>query len=98
MQCHVAVQESEPRYPTREEILISIVQSDQVRGQFTNDRRYESNDSREIENGSFSFNMLRWLDVEPIVGDLPQKLFFSGGEGLQTISITMLTQGYACFI
>ena len=47
----------------------------------TNDLRYESNDSREIEKGSFSLSMLRWLEDMVDVGDFCQKLFFSGGEG-----------------
>lgn len=47
----------------------------------TKDLLYESKDSREIENGSFSLSMLRWLEDIVEVGDLAQKLFFSGGEG-----------------
>lgn len=50
-------------------------------GRPTNDRRYESKDSRDIEKGSFSLTRSRWFDdlVEP--GYLRQKLCFSGGEG-----------------
>ena len=47
----------------------------------TKDLRYESNDSREMEKGSFSLIMLRWLEDMVDVGDFCQKLFFSGGEG-----------------
>lgn len=47
----------------------------------TNDLRYDSKDSREIEKGSFSLSMLRWLEDMVDVGDLAQKLFFSVGEG-----------------
>ena len=48
----------------------------------TNDLRYESKDSREIENGSFSLSRLRWFEEEVVdVGVRCQKLGFSGGEG-----------------
>lgn len=47
----------------------------------TKDLRYESNDSREMEKGSFSLSILRWLEDMVDVGDFCQKLFFSGGEG-----------------
>lgn len=55
-------------------------------GRPTNDRRYESKDSRDIEKGSFSSTRLRWLEdlVEP--GYLRQKLCFSGGEGFACVS------------
>ena len=49
----------------------------------TNDLRYDSKDSREIENGSLSLNILRWLDDDEVV--LCQKLFFSGGDGCRKI-------------
>lgn len=46
----------------------------------TNDLLYDSNDSRDIEKGSLSLNIVRWLDdVDEDV--LCQKLFFSVGEG-----------------
>lgn len=47
----------------------------------TKDLRYESNDSRDMEKGSFSLSILRWLEDIVDVGDFCQKLFFSGGEG-----------------
>lgn len=47
----------------------------------TNDLRYDSNDSREIENGSLSLSILRWLDEVVDDAVLCQKLFFSVGEG-----------------
>ena len=47
----------------------------------TKDRRYESNDSRDMEKGSFSLSMLRWEDVVVDVGVRCQKLLFSGGDG-----------------
>jgi hypothetical protein len=48
----------------------------------TNDRRYDSKDSRDIEKGSFSESRLRWFDEEVVdVGVLCQKLFFSVGDG-----------------
>lgn len=48
----------------------------------TKDRRYDSNDSREIVKGSVSFKTARWFD-EVEVRDLllPQKAFFSSGDG-----------------
>lgn len=51
----------------------------------TNDRRYESNDSREMEKGSFSFTRLRWFEDPAEPGYLRQKLCFSGGDGYQSI-------------
>ena len=48
----------------------------------TNDLLYESNDSREILNGSFSLNTLRWLLLVVLRDEDVQKLRFSfGGEG-----------------
>ena len=47
----------------------------------TKDLRYESNDSREMEKGSFSLSMLLWLEDIVDVGDFCQKPFFSVGEG-----------------
>lgn len=47
----------------------------------TKDLRYDSKDSRDIEKGSFSQRRVRWLEETVEVGDLPQKLFFSGGDG-----------------
>ena len=47
----------------------------------TKDLRYDSKDSREMEKGSFSLSMLRWLEDMVDEGDFCQKLFFSGGEG-----------------
>lgn len=35
----------------------------------TNERRYESKDSREIEKGSLSLIALRWYDELVVVGD-----------------------------
>lgn len=59
------------------------------RGSLTNELRYESNDSRDIENGSFSLSMLRWLDVVVDEAVRCQKLFFSVGEGYRVlISVT----------
>lgn len=53
------------------------------RPQLTNDLRYESNDSREILNCSFSSNAHRCNDDDVVDRDdvVPQKLFFSVGDG-----------------
>jgi hypothetical protein len=52
------------------------------------DLRYDSNDSREMEKGSFSVRAERWCEdaVDLPVGDLCQKDFFSGGEGWEVVS------------
>lgn len=52
------------------------------------DRLYDSNDSRDIEKGSFSVRMERWLEevVDLPAGNLCQKDFFSGGEGCEFVS------------
>lgn len=51
-------------------------------GQLTKERRYDSKDSREIVKGSVSLRTLRWFDdVEVRDLLLPQKAFFSSGEG-----------------
>lgn len=57
------------------------------RPEMSNDRLYDSKDSRDIEKGSFSVRMLRWLEelVDLPVGDLCQKDFFSGGEGCEAV-------------
>lgn len=47
----------------------------------TKDRRYESNDSLLIENGSFSSTRSRCFEEPGELGYLRQKLCFSGGEG-----------------
>lgn len=49
--------------------------------EMSNDRRYDSNDSREMEKGSFSDSRLRWLEEVVDVEGLCQKLFFSVGDG-----------------
>jgi len=52
----------------------------------TKERLYESNDSREIENGSFSAMLLREaVDVVEGFDLFGQKLFFSGGEGWKSL-------------
>lgn len=53
----------------------------------TKERRYESNDSREIEKGSFSDKALRALE-EPVgvVGDRYQYDFLSVGEGCSIVN------------
>jgi len=69
--------ESERRYPT----VVSDIQLDSRYSQHTNDLRYESNDSREMLNGS-SLRTLRWLDeLEEPLDLLDQKALRSGGEG-----------------
>jgi hypothetical protein len=55
----------------------------------TNDRRYESNDSREILNGSLSLTRLLWVVLLVVLRDelvWPQKLLRSspGDGGKQT--------------
>lgn len=52
-------------------------------GPLTKDLRYESNDSRDMLNGSCSLSTLRWFDdVVDVFDRLCQKLRFdSGGEG-----------------
>lgn len=49
----------------------------------TNDLRYESNDSRDMLNGSFSSkaHLCSEDDVVDLDAVVPQKLFFSVGEG-----------------
>jgi hypothetical protein len=48
----------------------------------TNDRLYESNDSREIENGSISARLeVVFVDVFECLERCDQKLLSSGGEG-----------------
>ena len=39
--------------------MLGIILKEDIRAWLTKDLRYDSNDSREIEKGSFSFNMLR---------------------------------------
>ena len=54
------------------------------RPDMSKDLRYDSKDSREMENGSFSVRAARLLKAELLDlrgGDLCQKDFFSGGEG-----------------
>jgi hypothetical protein len=53
------------------------------RPEISKDLLYDSNDSREMEKGSFSVRTERgWEEFEDLpVGDLCQKDFFSGGEG-----------------
>lgn len=51
----------------------------------TKERRYESNDSRDIEKGSFSLTRSRWFEdlADP---EYPrQKLGLSGGDGCRSI-------------
>lgn len=50
----------------------------------TNDRRYDSKDSRDIEKGSLSDIRLRWFEDVVDVGVLCQKLFFSVGDGFSS--------------
>lgn len=53
----------------------------------TNDLLYESKDSREIENGSISDSPFIELCAVPEVLDRRgQKLFFSTGDGCETVS------------
>lgn len=49
----------------------------------TKDRLYESNDSREMLNGSFSFKTFRWLcdDLVELLDFSDQKLLVSPGDG-----------------
>lgn len=47
----------------------------------SNDRRYESKDSLDIEKGSLPLRLLLWLDEAAVDGDLCQNDFFSGGDG-----------------
>ena len=48
----------------------------------TNDLRYESKDSRDIENGSFSLRALRAFEEVVVEGDLSHTGFcFSVGDG-----------------
>ena len=72
--------ESGRRCPARDTIRDDVAGC-KLNTWLTKDLRYDSNDSREIEKGSFSLSMLRWLEDMVDVGDLCQKLFFSGGEG-----------------
>jgi len=52
------------------------------RAEMSNDLLYESNDSREMLNGSFSLKKLRWFeDVVEALDLLCQKPGFSGGDG-----------------
>lgn len=52
------------------------------RGVHTKERLYESKDSRDMENGSFSARLLRdAVDVVEGFDLLGQKVFFSGGDG-----------------
>ena len=62
-------------------MIISSVKFDKVFATLTKDLRYESNDSRDMEKGSFSLSALLWDEVVVDVGVLLQKLFLSGGEG-----------------
>ena len=71
--------ESGRRYPTEDKISYDIL--GRWADCLTKDLRYESNDSREMEKGSFSLSMLRWLEDMVDAGDFCQKLFVSGGEG-----------------
>ena len=61
--------------------LETMLSAGELNACLTKDLRYDSKDSREIEKGSFSLSMLRWLEDMVDVGDFCQKLFFSGGEG-----------------
>jgi hypothetical protein len=67
-----------PRYPA---CLLSACPCSSTCGSLTNDRRYDSKDSRDIEKGSLSDMRLRWLEDVVEVGVLCQKLFFSVGDG-----------------
>lgn len=63
------------------DILLNVRhKAEYLRRSLTNDRRYDSKDSREMENGSCSLKRLRWLEV--VEGDLLQNdLASSLGEG-----------------
>jgi hypothetical protein len=70
---------------------VSASASSSKLGSLTNDRRYDSKDSRDIEKGSFSDSRLRWLEEVVEVGVLCQKLFLSVGDGYGECQSTSLT-------
>ncbi len=60
-------------------------------GKLTKDRRYESKDSREMENCPLSPSMARWLDVAVALCERPQNPVRSGGgEGYWSVSASYL--------
>jgi len=60
--------------------------------EISNDLLYESNDSRDIENGSISDSLLPVLVEVPEGLDLfGQKLFFSGGDGGRYTPLSLTT-------
>ena len=66
-----------------EYVLMTEVAHVESQDPLTNDLRYESNDSREMLNCSFSSNAHRCNDEDVVDRDavVPQKFFFSVGEG-----------------